>query len=177
MNETYELIETKGKNDQIEFVAMAIHFEKDGSAVTNYSSGPLNASLPKDSDEDTIIHCALNAIGFGDLQKMREEASRRLNEEASDEQVFYSKNQGAAERLFVRLALIEKGLWKQVQKHFANEKRTDVEVTYFEESPIWSKTHPVFAKALTKFDTKTVDDVFARAKELSKLTNISDVFV
>jgi hypothetical protein len=177
MKETYELIEAKGKNDEIDFVSIAIHFEKNGEAVTNYSSGPLNASLPKDSEHDVIIHCALNAIGYGNLQKMREEAAKKLNDGEELSEVYYKAVDDKAERLYVRLALIEANLWKQVQKHFQNEKRTDVEITYFEESPVWSKTHPIFAKAISKFDNETINTVFKRAKEMSRTTNVSDVFV
>jgi hypothetical protein len=177
MKETYELIEAKGTNGEIDFASIAIHFEKDGEAVTNYSAGPLNASIPSDSDHDVIIHCALNAIGYGELQKIRESAKERLSQTKNSSEVYYKAEDDRVHRLYVRLALIEANLWKQVQKHFQNEKRTDVEITYFEESPVWSKTHPIFAKAISKFDNETIDAVFKRAKELSRITNVSDVFV
>lgn len=176
MKETYELIEARGENDTIEWVQIAIHFKKNGEIVSTFVSDELISSLDADSDEDIIIHSALNAIGSGDLRKIRKEAEAKFNDLDDFPELHFSKRNNEIEKVFVRLALIEKGLWSQVQTYFTDPSRTDKEIAYFQDATVWRKTNQFFQAALDGVDKKILDEVFSYAAELEKDSKIRDIF-
>ena len=173
MKESYELIEVRGTKETIDFIQLGVHFEKDNEIVSTFVSCPLMSSLDPDADEDLMIHSALNAIGSGDLRKMRREAEEQFNQLTSPI-IHFSKRTNEVEKVYVQLALIEMDLWSDFRDYIstANEK----ERVYFESSRIWKKTNPAVQSAMSGLTSKQIDDVFERAHQLQKESNIRDVF-
>ena len=173
MKESYELIEVRGTEETIDFIQLGVHFEKDNEIVSTFVSCSLMSSLEPDEDEDLLIHSALNAIGAGDLRKMRKEAKEQFKKKPGGI-VHFSKRTNEVEKVYVQLALIEMNLWSNVRDyiHTANEK----ERIYFESSRVWKKTNPAMQSAMSSLTSKQIDDVFKRAHQLQKESNIRDVF-
>lgn len=173
MKESYELIEVRGTEETIDFIQLGVHFEKDNEIVSTFVSCPLMSSLEPNADEDLLIHSALNAIGAGDLRKMRKEAKEKFKEMPRDV-VHFSKRTNEVEKAYVQLALIEMNLWSDVRDYIAtaNEK----ERVYFESSRVWKKTNPAIQSAMSSLTSKQIDEVFERGHQLQKEANIRDVF-
>ena len=173
MKESYELIEVRGTEETIDFIQLAVHFEEGNEIVSTFVSCPLMSSLDADADEDLMIHSALNAIGAGDLRKMRKEAKQQFKKIPGGI-VHFSKRTNEVEKVYVQLALIEMNLWSGVRDYIstANER----ERVYFESSRVWKKTNPAVQSAMSSLTSKQIDDVFERAHQLQKESNIRDVF-
>ena len=173
MKESYELIEVRGTEETIDFIQLAIHFEEGNEIVSTFVSCPLMSSLDVDSDEDILIHSALNAIGAGDLRKMRKEAKEQFNE-ITHSVIHFSKRTNEVEKVYIQLALIEMNLWSDVRDYISTTK--EKERVYFESSRMWKKTNPAVQSAMSNLTSKQIDDVFERAHQLQKESNIRDVF-
>jgi len=173
MKESYELIEVRGTEDTIDFIQLAVHFEKYNEIVSTFVSCPLLSSLNTDADEDLLIHSALNAIGAGDLRKMRKEAKEKFKEMPCDV-VHFSKRTNEVEKAYVQLALIEMNLWSNVRDYISTTNER--ERVYFESSRVWKKTNPAVQSAMSSLTSKQIDEVFERAHQLQKESNVRDVF-
>jgi len=173
MKESYELIEVRGTEETIDFIQLAVHFEEGSEIVSTFVSCPLMSSLDVDADEDLLIHSALNAIGAGDLRKMRKEAKEQFKKKPGGI-VHFSKRTNEVEKVYVQLALIEMNLWSNVRDyiHTANDK----EQVYLESSIVWKKSNPSIQSAMSSLTSKQIDEVFERGHQLQKEANIRDVF-
>lgn len=174
MNENYELLEARGSNGQIEQAKIAIHFEDDGHTVTNFSSGKLSASIDADSDKDTIIHCALNAMGSKVLNDIRNDAKKKLEEEKLDNsEVYYLSENEEAPRPFVRLALVHLDLLKKLEDQVNIDELEPNERVLFEDAPTWRSDNVILNSVLTE---DQIREVFILAKDLEKQSQHRDVF-
>jgi len=169
MKESYELIEVRGTEDTIDFIQLAVHFEKDDEIVSTFTSCPLMSSLDPDADEDLLIHSALNAIGSGDLRKMRKNAKEQFDQLTSPV-IHYSKRTSEVGSVYVQLALIELEYFLQIND------ATSKESLYLTAAPIWKKTNLIMQKAMSHMTTEQINEVFDRAYQLQKEANIRDVF-
>lgn len=174
MKESYELVEAKGNDGEIHYVEIAIHFEQDGKTVTNYSGGPLPASIDAEADHETIIQCGLNALGARRLKEIRDEARNKLSSTNESQTVYYSSKNQEVQQCYVRLALIECGLWKSF-KAFIDSITDERTITMINYAPTWKKSNKIFLQALGG-DRALMDDVFARARELQIQSSYNDVF-
>lgn len=174
MKETYELYETRGTEDTIDYIQFAIHFQKNNEIVSVFKAGQLAASLDVDTDHDTILHSALNAIGAGDLQKIRKDAREKFTDIEAWDTVHFSKKENQVERVFFQVAAHELGVWSSIKQYFLGDI-TELDQIYYENN-VWCKTNPIMQKAMASLDKETIDELFARAYQLQKESNIRDVF-
>lgn len=176
MKERYELIEASGSDGEIHHAKIAIHFEEGDNVVTNYSGGPLPASVDADSDHDVIIHSALNALGARQLKDIRDEAKNKLSIAGDTNTVYFSSKNNEVERCYVRLALLETNQWDDFKRYFDHSSDvTPTQRTMFEDAPVWKKNNTAIRHALGDEDD-VIDRAFTRACELAKQANYMDVF-
>lgn len=176
MNEVYELIEVYGKDNEIDEVKLAIHFYTDDKHAANIRTEKLMASIDKNSDKDTIIHCALNAIGSGDLKRLRNEMKKNLFKENGLD-CYYNKNFIHIERVYVKLALIELDLWDSFEKCITSSTLTAKEKLFFSEAKYWNKKNVMVQQAFDESGLlNQIDEVYQLAFELSMQENMKDIF-
>lgn len=175
MKETYELIEVRGTEDTIDYVQLAIHFQKNDEFASTFIASDLPSSIDIDSDEDLIIHSALNGIGSGQLRKIRKDAKEQFGELKKSPVIHFSKRKNEVEKIYVQLALIEMNLWSDIDSYICSSINQR-EFLYLNSSRVWKKTNPIIQKAFSKFDKETTDEVWSLAYQLQKEANIRDIF-
>lgn len=175
MKESYELIEVKGKDEEIEKVTIALHYKTDKALLTSFRSETLLASIDKNSDNDIIMHCALNAIGSGNLKKIRKDTQNKFSK-LNELETYYDKKLVHIERVYVKLALIELNLWSSFKQYFESNLRTDKEKLFFDEAKYWNKYNPIIVSAFSHFDETVIDKVYELAFDLSLEENIRHIF-
>lgn len=175
MNECYEIIEVYGKDNEIEEVKIALHFYNNDKHMATIRNEKLMATIPMDSDHDVIVHSALNAIGSGDLKKIRKNIEEKFPKENSLD-CYFNKKHSVIERVYVKLALIELDLWSSFKNYFESDKRTDKEKLFFHEAKYWNKHNEIMTNVFVDATEGKIDEVYARALELSTEENMKDIF-
>lgn len=175
MKEHYEILEVYGKKNEIEEVKIALHFYKNENHMATIRNEKLMATIPNDSNIDTIIHCTLNAIGSGDLKRIRKNIEEKFPTENSLE-CYFSKKHSVIERVYVKLALIELNLWSAFKQYFEDDKRTDKEKLFFSEAKFWNKHNEIIKDAFEVIGQDKIDEVYTLALQFSTQENMKDIF-
>lgn len=174
MIETYEIVEAKGKDDQINYVQFRIKFELDGFKAIHGSFTRLPASMPGSSTEEQLIEACLNEMSDELLNTIRQNAYDNIMRDvdyAENSQVFIQKKHvvDSIPRLYARLVLIENDLWDTVKNYFAQPERTEVELAFFEDASEWKRSDPVLqqtTQTVLQLTEQQIDEFFERADEL-----------